>query len=64
MSGKLKLTVLTRDPSDNVYLACAMEGQCNYLVTGNVDHFEEAGEVFQNVKIISPRNFLDLLSAI
>ena len=64
VSGKLELQVLTRDPSDNVYLACAVEGHCDYLVTGNMDHFNEAGEIYKNVKIVSPRTFLDLLSAV
>jgi len=62
VSGRLKLNVLTRDPSDNAYLACAVEGQCDYLVTGNMDHFGEAGESLENVRIISPRAFLDLLN--
>lgn len=59
--GKLKLKVLTRDPSDNIYLACAIEAQADYLVTGNSDHFEEAGKKYRGVSIITPRVFLDIL---
>ena len=61
-SGKLKLNVLTRDPSDNIYLACAVESECNYLVTGNGEHFEEVGDVFRGVQIITPRTFLGILN--
>lgn len=39
VEGKLKLNVLTQDPSDNIYLACAVESKCDYLVTGNIGHF-------------------------
>ena len=60
--GKLTLNVLTHDPSDNIYLACAVESKCDYLVTGNNDHFEEAGEIFSGVKILAPRAFLDILN--
>jgi putative PIN family toxin of toxin-antitoxin system len=44
VAGELHLEVLTRDRSDNKYLACAVEAGCDFLVTGNRDHFEEAGK--------------------
>ncbi len=31
--------ILTRDPSDNIYLSCAYHGKAKYLVTGNLVHF-------------------------
>lgn len=61
VEGNLELDVLKRDPSDNPYLACAVEADADYLVSGNVLHFEEAGEIFRGVKIVSPRQFLDIL---
>jgi putative PIN family toxin of toxin-antitoxin system len=61
--GKLKLDILTLDPSDNIYLACAVEAHCDYLVTGDRDHFEEAGTEYRGVRIVIPRDFLDLLAA-
>jgi putative PIN family toxin of toxin-antitoxin system len=63
VDGVLMLEILKRDPSDNPYLACAVEARAEYLVTGNSAHFFEAGEIFQGVQILSPRQFLDLLQA-
>ena len=62
VDGQITLEVLTLDPSDNIYLACAVEAQCDYLVTGNSDHFREAGSKYKGVEIISPRGFMDVLS--
>ena len=36
VEGKLVLEVLNQDPSDNIYLACAVEAQAEFLVTGNL----------------------------
>jgi putative PIN family toxin of toxin-antitoxin system len=63
VEGNLELDVLKRDPSDNPYLACAVEAGADYLVSGNALHFEEAGEIFRGVKIVSPRQFLDILKS-
>ena len=41
VEGKLILDVLTQDPSDNVYLACAVDAQADILVTGNLKHYVE-----------------------
>jgi putative PIN family toxin of toxin-antitoxin system len=59
--GVLKMDILSRDPSDNIYLACAVEAKADYLVTGNFNHFEEARTFFKETKIVSPRDFLDVL---
>jgi putative PIN family toxin of toxin-antitoxin system len=61
VDGQLTLDVLTLDPSDNIYLACTVEAQCDFLVTGNSEHFQEAGPKYKSVEIISPRGFLDNL---
>jgi uncharacterized protein len=63
VDGIVKLNVLSLDPSDNIYLACAVEARADYLVTGNRDHFKEAGGIYQSVQIISPRAFLDTLES-
>ena len=62
VDGQITLEVLTLDPSDNIYLACAVEAQCDYLITGNSGHFQEAGTKYKDVEIISPRGFLDILA--
>jgi putative PIN family toxin of toxin-antitoxin system len=63
VKGTVKLRVLTIDPTDNMYLACAVEARADYLVTGNRDHFEEAGSKYRDVAIVSPREFLDTLKS-
>jgi len=63
VAGTLKLSVLTRDPSDNVYLACAVEAKADYLVTGNSYHFEEAGKIYFGINIISPHAFLEAMES-
>ena len=55
-----QLKILTRDPSDNIYLSCAVKAKCNFLVTGNLEHFEEAGSEFMGVRIVTPRQFFDI----
>ncbi len=50
---------VTRDPKDDYLLAYALVGRADYLVTGDEDllTLKEVGEL----KIISPRQFADLL---
>jgi len=64
--GALELDVLTTDPADNVYLACAVEAALHskdaaYLVTGTLKHYAEAGENYRGVQILAPAAFLSLL---
>jgi putative PIN family toxin of toxin-antitoxin system len=62
VEGNLILDVLTQDPSDNVYLACAVEAQADILVTGNLKHYAEVDHPFQGVEIQTPRQFLEILN--
>jgi putative PIN family toxin of toxin-antitoxin system len=62
VAGTVHLNVLTRDPSDNIYLACAIEAKAQYLVTGNMTHFEEAITLFPKMQICTPREFLTVIS--
>jgi putative PIN family toxin of toxin-antitoxin system len=59
--GKLRLDVVAADPSDNRYLECAIEGEADCLVTGD-RHLLELG-VYRQVEILTPREFVDLLTA-
>lgn len=58
-SGQTKVDVIKDDPTDNKYLACALEGNADYIVTGD-QHLLKVGE-YEGTKIISPREFLDIL---
>jgi len=62
VNGHVVLDVLTEDPSDNIYLACAVEAQAAFLVTGNLSHYLEAGNPFQGMEILTPRQFLEILN--
>lgn len=59
--GTLRLSPLEADPSDTIYLICAVEAGANYLVTGNLAHFQEVEQANIDLQIISPHAFLDLL---
>jgi hypothetical protein len=40
----------------NIILECAVAGQVDYLVTGNLRHFPKS---IRQIPIVSPRQFLD-----
>ncbi|MEA2007552.1 MAG: putative toxin-antitoxin system toxin component, PIN family [Chloroflexota bacterium] len=58
--GKLKLPGVTRDPKDDPVVACAVEGKADYIVSGDQDLL--VLEIFQGVQIITPRQFVELIS--
>jgi putative PIN family toxin of toxin-antitoxin system len=58
--GKTQLSVIEEDPSDNRYLECAVEGKADCIVSGD-QHLLELEE-YQDVRIVNPRAFLDLVS--
>jgi uncharacterized protein len=56
------LTVnIARDPQDNKFLACASEGNADYLVSGDDDLLQI--EVFERTQIVRPRAFLETLQS-
>ncbi len=59
--GRLHLNEVAADPSDDRYLECAIEGEADYLVTGD-RHLLGIG-VYREVEIVTPREFLELLAA-
>ena len=46
------------DPDDEVFLAVALAGRADCLVTGNLRHYPEPRR--QGVQVVSPRVFLEL----
>lgn len=60
--GKLVLEGVCRDPKDEIFIACAVEGKADYIVTGDEDLLD-AGE-YQGVKIIQPGEFVAMLDAL
>lgn len=53
-----RLLQVCRDPGDNKFLECALEGRADYLVTGNLRHFPKQ---FQDIRIVLPKTLLTLL---
>ncbi len=58
--GLLVLDAVPDDPKDNHILAAALETSCEYIVSGD-RHLLDLHE-FQNIRIVTPRDFLMLLS--
>jgi hypothetical protein len=59
VEGVLVISGACRDPKDDKLLACAVEGQVDYLVSGDTDLLD-LGE-YQGIRIVTPRQFVQLL---
>ena len=57
----VQVTGVSKDPDDDKYLAAAIAGRASLVVTGDL-HLLTVGE-YEGVRIVTPRAFLDLLSA-
>ena len=57
--GKLKLVVIKDDPQDDRYLECAIEGDAEYVVSGD-QHLLNLKE-YKGIQILTPRAFLEVL---
>ncbi|MBU1366719.1 MAG: putative toxin-antitoxin system toxin component, PIN family, partial [Candidatus Omnitrophica bacterium] len=55
---KSKQTVIKRDPKDNKFLECALEGEAAFIISGDKD-LNELGN-FRGIEIVTPKKFLDL----
>lgn len=51
--------VASRDPDDDVVLACAIDGQADVIVTGDKDLLVLRS--FRKIPILTPRQFLQIL---
>ena len=51
--------VVKTDPSDNIFPACALAGDADYIVSGNYHLLDLKS--YQSIKIITPRDFYDIL---
>ena len=55
----LALKVIEKDPTDDKYIVAAVEGQADYIVSGD-QHLLELGS-YENTKIITPKEFMEIL---
>jgi uncharacterized protein len=56
--GNLSVDHIQSDPSDNNILACALEGQADYIISG--DHHLTDLKSFHGIPIVNPDTFLNL----
>ena len=56
VEGEQAVDVIKDDPTDNKYLACAYEGEADYIVSG--DHHLLDIEAYKGIKIIKANLFL------
>ena len=54
-----RLSRVTTDPADNIFVECADAARADYLVTGNERHFPK---FWKNTKIIGSREFLKIIA--
>ncbi|MDR3557430.1 MAG: hypothetical protein P4L55_21955 [Syntrophobacteraceae bacterium] len=55
----MRFSVIEDDPSDNIYLACALEGQADFIISGD-HHLTDLVE-FRDIRIVNPAAFLEIL---
>ncbi len=53
-----KIDIIKKDPTDNIFLACAKDGKADYIVSG--DHHLLDLKIFLQTLIVSPKEFLRL----
>jgi len=58
--GRLAVDVVTRDPSDNMFLGCAVEGRAEYIVSGDKDLLTLGS--YQGIRIVRATEFLRILA--
>ncbi|WP_425274152.1 PIN domain-containing protein [Thermoanaerobacter siderophilus] len=56
---KQKIEVIKEDPKDNIFLECALEGSCDFIVTGD-NHLLQLKE-YKNIKIVKAEEFVTIL---
>ncbi len=54
-----RLTQVTSDPADNIFVECADAARADYLITGNERHFPS---FWKNTKIIRSSEFLSVMA--
>ena len=57
--GKVKLRVIAEDPADDRYVEAAVEGDADYLVSGDT-HLLKL-KAYRGVRVVTPKEFLRVL---
>ena len=59
--GELDVKAVIDDPGDDKYIACAVEGEADYIVSGD-HHLVQLGS-YRGIPIVTPAEFLAILAA-
>lgn len=51
-----RINDITTDPSDNIFLECAIDGNAEFVITGNTRHF--TASEYSGIKILTPKQFI------
>ncbi|MGB9714982.1 MAG: PIN domain-containing protein [Thermodesulfovibrionales bacterium] len=51
-----KISVIKDDPTDNIFLECAIDGKADYIIFGD-HHLLDLGN-YEGIEIIKPKEFL------
>ena len=57
--GRLRLPGVTRDPKDDAVVACAVEGEADYIVSGDDDLLTLGA--YKGISVVTPRRFAEIL---
>ncbi len=57
--GKLEIDAILDDPTDNKILTCALEGEADYIISG--DHHLTDLKILQGIRIVDPADINDIL---
>jgi putative PIN family toxin of toxin-antitoxin system len=60
-SGRFRMPGVTRDPKDDSVVACAKEGEADYIVSGDQDLLV-LGE-YEGIQVVTPRQFVEILAS-
>lgn len=60
VAGDYEVTDVSVDPNDDMFLACALEGEADYIVTGDPDLLNL--KYYQGIQIVTASQFLDRLN--
>lgn len=59
--GAVTLDPLSSDPDDTKYLACAVEGNADFIISG--DHHLKELKSFRGIRIVDPAAFLAVMNS-
>jgi uncharacterized protein len=57
----MRLSVIETDPSDNMFLECAVEGRADFIISGD-RHLKDL-RVYKGIEILAPSAFLEKIDA-